>query len=276
MDPKSLLGWLLTGANVAAFSAAFAIAVLQYTYGAFLARGTPGEQRARGYALMYDAMEGVVIGMMFFLGVFSLTPLVLVGYRFPSPPEAAGKFSDAAQRFSKWLLDLAFLERDLTLLPIFAPLATTIAASALLGRVAVQVLLGLSTGMAAAAQLMNDYGPYLFGTGLALACTSRTRRLGVYLAVTAISVCITLGLASNHVAAVADSLTFEYSSGNIIDFVTKGLLQQAISQLLEDGKTAAMGLITLSISLAIAAVAAAAASSAAGGFADSIISRIRL
>ncbi|MEM1810675.1 MAG: hypothetical protein QW324_07410, partial [Thermofilaceae archaeon] len=69
---------------------------------------------------------------------------------------------------------------------------------------------------------------------------------------------------------------FEYKSGNIVDFIYKGLLQQALEQLIEDGKLAATCAIILSIGLAVAAVAAAAASAAAGGFADSIISRIRL
>ncbi|MEM1522424.1 MAG: hypothetical protein QXU69_05325 [Thermofilaceae archaeon] len=276
MDPKSLLGWLLSGANVAAFSAAFAIAAVQYVYGAFLARGTPGEQRARGYALMYDSVEGVVIGMMFFLGVFSLTPLILAGYEFQSPSAAAETLRAAVDRFIKWLMNVAELERDLSLFPLFAPLATTVASSSVLGRVTIQLLVGLSSGMAVAAEIMNSIAPWMFGTGLALACTSRTRRLGVYLAITAISVCIVLGIAAPYVKSTAEQLKFEYRSGNIIDFIYKGLLQQALQQLIEDGKLSATCTITLSIGLAVAAIAAAAASAAAGGFADSIISRIRL
>jgi hypothetical protein len=109
------------------------------------------------------------------------------------------------------------------------------------------------------------------------------RRLGPYLIFSAIAMLIASCGVARASYDLAQQLKFKYdgfgSLPNPLEFlrVIFDLLRNVlIPTLVNDGYAAAQTLVWVSIGIAAAAAVAAATSAAAGGFADSLVNRIRL
>jgi hypothetical protein len=233
---------------------------------------------------MWEAAGGLAAAGFFILCVVAVAQGVsLAG--FPSPNDAKFMLDQARDRFVKWLIEVANLEKDLTAAVITSPLVQTIAASAILGRFALQSLLALVSAFSFALSLLVDMGVGQLMVAIGIAClsTPRLRRLGPYLIFSAIALLIVSCGVARASYDLAQQLKFKYEGAgslpNPIEFFRKifeVLTGTLIPTLVNDGYAAAQTFVWVSIGIAAAAGVTAAASAAAGGFADSLVNRIRL
>jgi hypothetical protein len=259
-------------------------AAIEFVYGLALSRSPVNEVRSRGYHHMWEAAGGLAAAGVFVLCVVAVAQGVsLAG--FPSPEDAKFMLDQARDRFVKWLIEVANLEKDLTAAVITAPLVQTIAASAILGRFALQSLLALVSAFSFALSLLVDagVGQMMVAIGIACLSTPRLRRLGPYLIFSAIALLIVSCGVARASYDLAQQLKFKYEGAgslpNPIEFFRKifeVLTGTLIPTIVNDGYAAAQTFVWVSIGIAAAAVVAAAASAAAGGFADSLVNRVRL
>jgi hypothetical protein len=259
-------------------------AAIEFVYGLALARSPVAEVRSRGYHHMWEAAGGMAAAGFFILCVVAVAQAVsLAG--FPSPDAAKFMLDQARDRFVKWLIEVANLEKDLTAAVITAPLVQTIAASSILGRFALQSLLALVSAFSFALSLLVDMGvgQLMVAIGIACLCTPRLRRLGPYLIFSAIALLIVSCGAARASYDLAQQLKFKYegfgSLPNPLEFlrIIFDLLRNVlIPTIVNDGYASAQTFVWVSIGIAAAAAVAAAASAAAGGFAESLVNRIRL
>jgi hypothetical protein len=259
-------------------------AAIEFVYGLALARSPVAEVRSRGYHHMWEAAGGMAAAGFFILCVVAVAQAVsLAG--FPSPDAAKFMLDQARDRFVKWLIEVANLEKDLTAAVITAPLVQTVAASSLLGRFAIQSLLALTSAFSFALPLLVDMGvgQLMVAAGIACLCTPRLRRLGPYLVFSAITLLVVSCGVARASYDVAQQLRFRYEGAgslpNPIEFLKKifeVLTGTLIPTLVNDGYASARTFAWVSIGIAVAAAVTAAASAAAGGFADSLVNRIRL
>jgi hypothetical protein len=259
-------------------------AAVEFVYGAALARSPVTEVRSRGYHHMWEAAGGLAAAGFFILCVVAVAQgISLAG--FPSPEDAKFMLDQARDRFVKWLIEVANLEKDLTAAVITAPLTQTIAASSILGRFALQSLLALVSAFSFALSLLVDMGVGQLMVAIGIAClsTPRLRRLGPYLIFSAVALLIASCGVARAAYDLAQQLKFRYegfgSLPNPLEFLRTifDLLRNVlIPTLVNDGYASAQTLVWVSIGIAFAAAVTAAASAAAGGFADSLVNRIRL
>jgi hypothetical protein len=259
-------------------------AAVEFVYGLALSRSPVNEVRSRGYHHMWEAAGGLAAAGFFILCVVAVAQGVsLAG--FPSPNDAKFMLDQARDRFVKWLIEVANLEKDLTAAVITSPLVQTIAASAILGRFALQSLLALVSAFSFALSLLVDMGVGQLMVAIGIAClsTPRLRRLGPYLIFSAIALLIVSCGVARASYDLAQQLKFKYEGAgslpNPIEFFRKifeVLTGTLIPTLVNDGYAAAQTFVWVSIGIAAAAAVTAAASAAAGGFADSLVNRIRL
>ena len=261
----------------------FIAAAVEYVYGLFLSHSPVAEARARGYARMHEAVAGFVTVTLFFMAVNAVAAAISQP-NIPPPSAAVSMLERARDRFVKWLIEVANLEKDLTAAVITAPLVQTVAAAAMLGRIALQSMLALVAAFSFALPLMTGgLGQLMLAAGAACMATPRLRHLGPYLIFSAIAILVSGCGVASAANDLAEQLKFKYegfgSLPNPIEFfriIYELLTGRLIPALVNDGYNAARTLIWVSIGIAAAAVVAAAASGAAGGFADSLVNRIRL
>lgn len=260
------------------FAAAAAAVIIEYAYGLLLTRAEGVEQRARGYSIMYDSLEAFVLAALTIAVTGALAPLALAGLTIAAPEDGAAALGCALQRFTEYLVDLANMERDLTIFPITAPLVAPVTASSLLARSMLQALLFIGGALyfAATTILAAPLRSLMLALGFALTGVRRVKRLGPYMVFSVLSMYVVTGAAAPYIASVANSLEFDYGSEvvNPVEAIAKQF-GNVVGTLIEDGKAAAQAVFTLSVGVAAAAAVAAAASHAAGGFADTIMSRLR-
>jgi hypothetical protein len=258
-------------------------AAIEFAYGAALARSPVAEVRSRGYRHMWEAAGGMAAAGVFVLCVLAVAQAVsLAG--LPSPKEAETMLEQARDRFVKWIIEVANLEKDLTAAVITSPLVQTVAASALLGRFAIQSLLALVSAFSFVLPLLTGgVGQTMVAIGIACLCTPRLRHLGPYLIFSAVALLIVSCGVARAAYDCAQQLKFRYegygSLPNPFEFlrtIFDMLRDQLVRTLVNDGYAAAQTFAWTSIGIAAAAAVAAAASAAAGGFADSLVNRIRL
>jgi hypothetical protein len=260
-------------------------AAVEFVYGVALARSPVAEVRSRGYHHMWEAAGGLAAAGFFVLSVVAVAQALSALAGLPSPKEAETMLDQARDRFVKWIIEVANLEKDLTAAVITAPLTQTIAASSILGRFALQSLLALVSAFSFALSLLVDagVGQLMVAIGIACLSTPRLRRLGPYLIFSAIALLIVSCGVARASYDLAQQLKFRYeglgSLPNPIEFLRKifeALTGTLVPTLVNDGYAAAQTLVWVSIGIAAAATVTAAASAAAGGFADSLVNRIRL
>ncbi|MCC6049107.1 MAG: hypothetical protein LM580_00270 [Thermofilum sp.] len=281
---QQFIEWLVSPDAWRYASLGLLAAAIEFVYGAALARSPVTEVRSRGYHHMWEAAGGLAAAGFFILCVVAVAQAVsLTG--FPSPEDAKFMLDQARDRFVKWLIQVANLEKDLTAAVITAPLTQTIAASSILGRFALQSLLALVSAFSFALPLLVDggVGQLMVAAGIACLSTPRLRRLGPYLIFSAIAMLIASCGVARAAYDLAQQLKFRYegfgSLPNPLEFlrtIFDLLRNELIPTLVNDGYASAQTLVWVSIGIALAAAVTAAASAAAGGFADSLVNRIRL
>jgi hypothetical protein len=271
VDWSAVFGYMAVGLLAAA---------VEYVYGAALARSPVPEARSRGYAHMLEAAGGFASAGFFFAVTLAVAGAVSLGDA-PAPSGALGVLAASMDRFSKWLIDLASLEKDLTLTVILSTLASTVNASAVLARLAVQALYAASAAFYFALSLLVEAGAgkLMVAAGAACLCAPRLRRLGPYLIFSALAAVAVSCAAARAIGDVASNLEFSYAPfQNPFDLARIGeaVTGAVLGKIVRDGYRAASALIAVSVGTAVAGAAAAAASAAAGGFAESIVNRLRL
>ena len=281
---EQFIQWLVSAEAWKYAVAGLAAAAVEFLYGAALARAPDAQTRARGYSHMWEAVGGFAAAGFFVACVLAVSAgISLAGV--PSPNEAKLMLEQARDRFVKWLIELANLEKDLTAAVITAPLVQTVGASSVLGRFAIQSLLALVSAFSFALPLLVDagVGQLMVAVGIACLCTPRLRRLGPWLIFSAIAILAVACGVAGAAYDLASELKFKYEGAgslpNPIEFLKKifeVLTGTLIPTLVNDGYAAARTLVWISIGIAAAATIAAAASAAAGGFADSLVNRVRL
>jgi hypothetical protein len=281
---QQFIEWLVSPDAWRYASLGLLAAAIEFVYGLALSRSPVTEVRSRGYRHMWEAAGGMAAAGVFIACVVAVAQgISLAG--FPSPSDAKFMLDQARDRFVKWLIEVANLEKDLTAAVITAPLTQTIAASAILGRFALQSLLALVSAFSFALPLLVDagVGQLMVAAGIACLCTPRLRHLGPYLIFSAIALLIVSCGVARASYDLAQQLKFKYEGAgslpNPIEFLKKifeVLTGTLIPTLVNDGYAAAQTFAWVSIGIAAAAAVAAAASAAAGGFADSLVNRIRL
>jgi hypothetical protein len=281
---QQFIEWLVSPDAWKYASLGLLAAAVEFVYGAALARSPVTEVRSRGYHHMWEAAGGLAAAGFFILCVVAVAQgISLAG--FPSPKDAKFMLDQARDRFVKWLIQVANLEKDLTAAVITAPLTQTIAASSILGRFALQSLLALVSAFSFVLPLLVDagVGQMMVAVGIACLSTPRLRRLGPYLIFSAIAMLIASCGVARAAYDLARQLKFEYeglgSLPNPLEFlrtIFDLLRNELIPTLVNDGYASAQTFVWISIGIAFAAAVTAAASAAAGGFADSLVNRIRL
>ena len=283
MDLRQLIAYLLDWSQIGAYMAVGLLAAaVEYVYGAALARSPVPEARARGYAHIQEALGGFAATGLFFFIVFAVAGAVSVS--LPPPGEAQAMLKHARDRLVKWVIELANLEKDLTAAVITAPLVQTVAASAILARFAIHSLLALTSAFSFALPILTGgVGQLMVAAGAACMCTPRLRRLGPYLIFSAVALLVVSCGVARAAYDVAQDLKFKYegfgSLPNPVEFlriIYELLTGKLIPALVSDGYVSARALVWVSIGIAAVATITAAASAAAGGFADSLVNRVRL
>jgi len=281
VDLRQLLSYLVDWNAVSGYMVVGLLAAaVEYVYGAALARSPVPEARSRGYAHMLEAKGGFAAAGIFFAITLAVSSAVSLG-DVPAPNSALSALAASMDRFSKWLIDLASLEKDLTLTVILSTLASTVNASAALARLAVQALYALAAAFYFALSLLVEAGAgkLMVAAGAACLCAPRLRRLGPYLIFSAIAAVAVACAAARALDAVASNLEFSYAPfQNPFDLARIGetVTGVVLGKIVRDGYRAAATLIGISVGAAVTGAVAAAASSAAGGFAESLVNRLRL
>jgi hypothetical protein len=270
-----------------------AAALAEYAYGFLLSRSAVAEQRARGYSTMQDALASFLVLFLFFFAVNGAVAAVhevadSVAHlsSFPEPSQAINILAQARDRFVRWLIQVANLEKDLTGAVLTAPLVATVAASSTLGRFALQTLLTVVVFLEALLRALVEQGAakVMVAAGSLCILTPRLRRLGPYLIFSAVALTLVgcgTAYAVSPLLSGEDELRFRYEGfaglPNPIELITKAIdFNKTINDLVHDGYVSSRAAAWVSLGLGAAAAVTAAASAAAGGLADSLASRLRL
>jgi len=253
------------------------ILIIEFLYAIILMNDPSSERRARGYAQMMDALEAIVYGVLLLGAIIFVSSTVIVGVNIVDPHTAENYWGNVTQRLINYQLSLALLERDLTLTVILSPLTGTLNSASLLARIMAQYLLFFAVAMLFLTKVAIGYGTLMVSVGLALTSTRRLRSIGPYLVFSLISIAVLSGGLAPYVYNAIQKLQFNYTSG-IIDVFTEAFKQffmGRLNDIVNDGKLLAEVAIVVSVVSALVLAIAAAASRASGGFADTLLSRVR-
>lgn len=260
--------------SLTSYSAALAVLAAELAYGAWLINNPSHQLKARGYEVIYSAIESCVFGTLLAL-FLTLAPsiLPLFGVEAMTLEEATTIYSLARERYVAYVVDLANVARDLTLVGFLAPLAVTWHAASGLANIFSSYLIALSTAFAVASSFCSLFGPPLLSLGIVLSGVSKVRRLGVTLTISLVSLEVFAGAVAPYFRDNALSLKFKYQG-----IPLSGIAQYfagAVGEVVEDSKRMGELASWVSVWVGVAAIASAGASVAAGGFLDSLISRLR-
>ncbi len=256
------------------FSIAAAAIVAEFAYGAWLLNLPAPQLKARGYEVIYGALESCVAGaILAAILVWAPTALRALGIGFVSPGAALESYAAARDRYVKYAVDLALVARDLTLTGVLAPLATTWYASSGLANLFTGYLAALSSALLVASRTCLVLGPSLMSLGIVLAGVSRLRRLGATLAISIACLEVVAGALAPYFAANAASLRFKYAGVPL-----SGIAQYfagAVNDVLEDVKLMGEFSAWVSLAIGLAAAVSAGLSLALGGLPETLVSRLR-
>jgi hypothetical protein len=270
-----LLSWFTV--NWQWYTAFAAIVILEIIYAVMLMHDPSPERRARGYSQLLDALEALVYGTLLLGAIIFVSSTVIVGVNIVDPDVAKIYWESVIQRLINYQLSLALLQRDLTLTVVLSPLVGTINSASLLTHIVMNYLLFFSVAMYFLTILAINYGSLMVSAGLAFTSTRRLRSIGPYLVFSIIAIAVISGGLAYYVYDAVMNLQFNYTSG-VIDVFSeafKELFFGRLNDLINDGKRLAEVAIVVSVVSAFVLAIAAAASRAAGGLADTIMSRVR-
>jgi hypothetical protein len=270
-----ILSWFTV--NWQWYSAFAALVILEIIYAVILMHDPSPERRARGYSQLLDALEAIVYGALLLAAIVFVSSTVIVGVNIVDPDVAKFYWGNITQRLINYQLSLAFLQRDLTLTVILSPLVGTINSASLLTHIVMSYLLFFSVAMFFLTVLAMNYGTLMVSVGLALTSTRRFRGIGPYLVFSVVAIAVISGGLAYYVYDAVMDLKFNYTSGvlDVFSEAFKQFFMGRLNDLINDGKRLAEVAVVVSIVSAIVLAIAAAASRAAGGFADTIMSRVR-
>ncbi|MEM1522430.1 MAG: hypothetical protein QXU69_05355 [Thermofilaceae archaeon] len=257
------------------YAIATTVVAAELAYGAWLLNLPSPQHKARGYEVIYSAIESCVTGVILASLLLS-TPLLLgaFGISYLEPRTAAVFYAAARDRYTSYVMDLANVARDLTLTGILSPLASTWYAASSLANIFTSYLVALSSALLIAARFCEYFGSSLSSLGVVLSGVSRVRRLGVSLAVSMASLEVVVGAAAPYFLENSQALKFRYTGVPL-----SGIAQYfagAVNEVVSDAKVMGEFAAWVSISMGIAGVLSVGIAVAAGGLADTVISRLRI
>lgn len=254
---------------------ALTIVATELAYGAWLLNIPSVQHKARGYEVIYSAIESCVSGAIL-ASILISAPLMLntFGISYLEPSTAAAYYAAARDRYTSYVMDLANVARDLTLTGILSPLASTWFAASSLANIFTSYLVALSNVFLISARFCEIFGSMLASLGVVLAGTSRVRRLGVSLAISIASLEVIVGAAAPSFLENSQALKFKYFGVPL-----SGIAQYfagAIDEVLHDAKVMGEFAAWISISIGVAGAISAGLAVAAGGLSETIVSRLRV
>ena len=277
-----------------------AIVILEIIYAAVLMHDPSSERRARGYAQLLDALEAVVYGTLLLGAIIFVSSTVIVGVDIVDPATARKLWEDSFQVLFNYLYHIADVQKWLTLTVIFSPFVGTLQASSFLLINMAHYIIFVSSAMIFITDFVTRFGPLLVSIGLGLTSTRRFRGLGSYLVFSVLAMAVASGFLAPIVRDTIYRLEFvkfqvtveflrEFLGTFDITRITVSIVTggAAVTEALmiifgtlpqwyiNDGKLLAELAVKVTIALAIIVAVAASASRAAGGIADSIMSKVR-
>jgi hypothetical protein len=259
------------------YGIAFATIVIEVAYALYLMNLPSPEKRSQGYSLLFESIESLGYGILLLGAIAGIEAAALVNINILPPGTAEVYWSLTVNRIINYTLSIALLERDLTLTVIFSPLAGTVSSAAMLGRFMAQFLLYFSVAMLFLTKFVKNYGSLLVSIGIAMTSVKRLRSIGPYLVFSVLAIAAISGGTVHYVLDSVYQLKFNYTSG-IIDVFSEAFKQAFTNRLIDlvnDGKLLSEVATVVAVASAIVIALAAAASRAAGGFADTFVSRVR-
>jgi hypothetical protein len=277
-----------------------AIVILEIIYAAVLMHDPSPERRARGYAQLLDALEAVVYGSLLLGAIVFVSSTVIVGVDIVGPARARELWEGSFQVLFNYLYHIADVQKWLTLTVILSPFVATLQASSFLLVNMAHYIIFVSSAMIFITDFVTRYGSLLVSVGLGLTSTRRFRGLGPYLVFSVLAMAVASGFLAPLVHNTIHQLEFVKHQSTIeqlrnflgsfdITGITRviltagGVITEAFMIIsgtlpqwyINDGKLLAELAVKVTIALAIITATAAAASRAAGGFVDTIMSRVR-
>jgi len=259
------------------YGIAFAAIAIEVIYALYLMSLPSPEKRSQGYSLLFESIESLGYGILLLGAIAGIEAAALVNINILPPGTAEVYWSLTVNRIVNYTLSIALLERDLTLTVIFSPLAGTVSSAAMLAQFMAQFLLYFSVAMLFLTKFVKNYGSLLVSIGIAMTSVKQLRSIGPYLVFSVLAIAAISGGTVHYVLDSVYQLKFNYTSG-IIDVFSEAFKQAFTNRLIDlvnDGKLLAEVATVVAVASAIVIALAAAASRAAGGFADTFVSRVR-
>jgi hypothetical protein len=282
------------------YGIAFAAIVIEVAYALWLMSLPSPERRAAGYSLLMESIESLGYGVLLLGAIASLESAVLAGVRIVPPALARAYWQDSLDKLINYLYHIADVQKWLTLTVIFAPFTTTLQSSAFLLTNMAHYLILVSSAMLFITDFVTHYGSAAISIGIGLTSTRRFRTLGSYMIFSVLAMTVASGFLAPIVRDTIYQLEF-VKFQVIVEFLRKFLGTFDITKItvsivtggaavtealmiifgtlpqwyINDGKLLAELAVKVTIALSLITAAAAAASRAAGGFVDTILSRVR-
>jgi hypothetical protein len=282
------------------YGIAFAAIVIEVAYALWLMSLPSPERRAAGYSLLMESIESLGYGVLLLGAIASLEGAVLAGVRIVPPALARAYWQDSLDKLINYLYHIADVQKWLTLTVIFASFVGTLQSSAFLLTNMAHYLILVSSAMLFITDFVTHYGSAVISIGIGLTSTRRFRTLGSYLIFSVLAMTVASGGLAPIVRDTIYQLEFVKFQATV-EFLRKILGTFDITKIttaivtagaavtealmiifgtlpqwyINDGKLLAELAVKVTIALALITAAAAAASRAAGGFVDTIMSRVR-
>jgi hypothetical protein len=282
------------------YGIAFAAIVIEVAYALYLMNLPSPEKRSQGYSLLFESIESLGYGILLLGAIASIEGAVLAGVRIVPPAQAKADWDDSLNVLIKYLYHMADVQKWLTLTVIFSPFVGTLQSSSFLLVNMAHYLILVSSAMLFITDFVTRYGSLVISAGLGLTSTRRFRTLGAYLVFSVLAMAVASGGLAPVVHDTIYSLNFVRFQATIewlrkiletidITHITSAIITVggAITEALliifgtlpqwyiQDGKILAELAIEVTIALSLITAVVAAASKAAGGLADTIMSRVR-
>jgi len=282
------------------YGIAFAAIVIEAAYALWLMSLPSPERRSQGYSLLFESIEGLSYGVLLLAAIAVLEGAVLAGVRIASPALARAYWQDSLDKLINYLYHIADVQKWLTLTVIFSPFVGTLQSSAFLLTHVSHYLILVSSAMIFITDFVASYGSLLVSVGLGLTSTRRFRTLGSYMIFSVLAMTVASGALAPIVRDTIYQLEFVKFQVTVeflrkflgtfditkitVSIVTAGAaVTEALMIIfgtlpqwyINDGKLLAELAVKVTIALSLITAAAAAASRAAGGFVDTILSRVR-
>ena len=243
-------------------------------YGAFLINTGIADNERKGALLIYQALEGIIIGLILAGSLYVVDDFILSAFNVKLDLNTAEKFyGDATWRMINYVVDLSETAAELGATVLLGPLATVWIAASGLANISGQYLVALMGTFQTLSALLISYGKILVSVGVTLTAVPKLRRLGPPLVIGVIVLSSYLCGVQPIVDNTLSSLEYSHGSVPVISAVVEYLMD-GVGKVLRDSVRLIGLSVTLSFFGAIIVMLIAALSEAIGGFARSIALRL--